>query len=117
MIKEKDPSPCLTCRRVADPQSCDNKCCMLWRKWFLRRWALIHNYRKAERRSSTAPVPAQSGKTIQTKGCLQADPCAQCLCPKDLCTVPCQARRVWEEGKKEGFYELENRSSGKASPL
>ena len=32
-------SPCKTCTRVKDPTNCENKTCLPWRKWFLRKWA------------------------------------------------------------------------------
>lgn len=40
----KSSSPCLTCTRVKDPDSCENKNCKLWKAWFLRRWAGIYRF-------------------------------------------------------------------------
>ena len=34
-------SPCAACRRVEKPEQCDNKDCMLWRRWFVARWEQI----------------------------------------------------------------------------
>ena len=31
-------SPCTYCCRVADPKNCDNKKCVPWQKWFMKRW-------------------------------------------------------------------------------
>ena len=31
-------SPCGYCTRVSDPRECENKNCMLWRKWYIDRW-------------------------------------------------------------------------------
>ncbi len=31
--------PCDHCTRVAWPEGCDNKQCVVWRKWFTERWA------------------------------------------------------------------------------
>lgn len=44
MNKTNTPSPCLTCKRVADPCDCENKQCKLWSQWFLGRWEQIHGY-------------------------------------------------------------------------
>lgn len=39
--------PCKGCKRVADPQRCENKRCAVWNKWFMQRWSMIHGwYRK-----------------------------------------------------------------------
>ena len=37
-------SPCKTCTRVKNPGDCENKCCGVWRNWYLRRWKLIHGF-------------------------------------------------------------------------
>ena len=31
-------NPCICCKRVAEPEKCDNKACALWRHWFTERW-------------------------------------------------------------------------------
>ena len=36
--------PCGKCTRVKDPKNCENKGCQVWRKWFLKRWSLIHQF-------------------------------------------------------------------------
>ena len=28
---------------------------------------------------------------------LDTDPCGRCLCPKDLCAVPCPAKHMWND--------------------
>ena len=33
--------PCTHCKRVAEPEKCDNKDCALWRHWFTERWEQI----------------------------------------------------------------------------
>ena len=43
--------PCLHCRKVAEPEKCDNKDCALWRHWFIEHWD--------ELRLSVAQVMAQ----------------------------------------------------------
>lgn len=30
--------PCKTCTLVPNPQKCDNINCVVWRKWFVRKW-------------------------------------------------------------------------------
>ena len=34
-------NPCIHCKRVAEPEKCDNKDCALWRHWFTERWDQI----------------------------------------------------------------------------
>ena len=59
----KDPSPCLTCHRVAVPANCENKRCNYWRRWFLRRWSLIHDYpRKNGACQNLCPSCGQCGQ-------------------------------------------------------
>ena len=41
-------SPCAVCRRVEKPEQCDNKDCMLWRRWFLERWEQLRRVYQAE---------------------------------------------------------------------
>lgn len=43
-------SPCAACRRVEKPEQCDNKDCMLWRRWFVARWEQM---RRAYQAAST----------------------------------------------------------------
>ena len=33
--------PCAYCKRVKDPEKCDNKNCAVWQKWFLRKWEAL----------------------------------------------------------------------------
>lgn len=109
MQTEKNPSPCLRCTRVADPRNCENKNCQLWRKWFLHRWAQIHNYpRQKMEQVKLEPVGVVLGgkhyaAPHQVQQYLSKDPCQDCLCPKDLCSTPCGVRRAWENAKREVF--------------
>ena len=109
MQAEKNPSPCLTCTRVADPRECENKNCMRWRKWFLGRWEQIHNYPRAKmEQAQLKPVGVSVGGTYyaaphQVQQYLQTDPCQKCYCDRNLCNVPCPVRRAWEDAKKEVF--------------
>ena len=42
--KQTESSPCLICRRVKHPETCDNKKCPRWEAWFLGRWEQIHGF-------------------------------------------------------------------------
>lgn len=109
MTNEKYPSPCLSCTRVKDPRDCENKNCMLWRKWFLGRWELIHSYPAAMMaQAKMEPVGVPLGgrhyaAPHQVTAYLQKDPCQSCLCPKELCSSACRVKKSWEEAKKEVF--------------
>lgn len=71
-------SPCRGCSRVADPAACEDKSCLQWRRWFIDRWdAMRRQY------------PLQEHT--------DCDPCAACLCPRELCNVPCDRKQEWEE--------------------
>lgn len=50
-LGEKMVNPCKSCT-IHDGQSCDNKLCSRWQKWFLYRWGMIHGYwqRQEEKR-------------------------------------------------------------------
>lgn len=37
-------SPCKGCTRVKNPGDCENKCCSVWRNWFLRQWKQINGF-------------------------------------------------------------------------
>ncbi len=41
---EKLQYPCKNCKRVCDPAACENKRCIPWQRWFLRRWRAINGY-------------------------------------------------------------------------
>lgn len=79
---KRSQSPCIGCRRVADPVNCENKNCALWRPWFISQWE----------RSCAVLRRAAAPSTLQEQA---SDPCGSCLCPKELCLTPCQRRLVW----------------------
>ena len=89
--KHNRQSPCLTCKRVSNPDKCENKLCQPWRRWFLTRWAEIHTYAHHE---------------IVSRN-LSKDPCDGCVCFGDACTVPCQTKRIWQEQNGGKIGELE----------
>lgn len=109
MKKEKNPSPCLTCTRVADPRNCENKNCQLWQRWFLQRWEQIHNYPRVKMETGKMePVGVPLGgrhyaAPNQVEQYLGNDPCDHCRCPKDLCSSPCRVKRAWANAKQEVF--------------
>lgn len=102
----KHHSPCLTCTRVLDPQVCENKECRPWRQWFIGRWALIYAYGQLNLMLSdpcaehNVEDKRNLNSTIRQSS---EDPCDGCVCPKDMCTVPCRAKRIWQEQKEDVF--------------
>ena len=73
-------SPCVRCKRVADPEKCDNKDCALWRHWFIARWDQLR---------------APFCKVMNIP--LEDDPCLRCPIPETCCVGTCKAKREWEE--------------------
>lgn len=68
-MNTKKPSPCLTCSRVKDPGSCENKRCNPWRLWFLDRWAQLQDqYKKSGLFPPEVPckdcAPSQTGREV-----------------------------------------------------
>lgn len=99
-------SPCLTCTRVEDPRNCENKKCQPWRNWFVARWDAIRSSARAEMEQTPQKVGVPlDGQTYaaphQVKKYLQEDPCDKCLCPKDLCRLPCRLKNNWEKARKD----------------
>ena len=98
-------SPCLTCKRVRDPQNCENKLCKEWRAWYIEKWeAMRSNVRKSIRHTpiTTHGVPLggrQYASPHRVQAFLERNPCDSCYCPKGMCTTPCQLKIVWEEKK------------------
>ena len=109
MTVSKKPSPCLFCKLVADPRACEDKSCKLWQEWFLQRWEMIHAYpRKHMEQAELKPVGVNIGGTYyaaphQVRRYRDTDPCESCVCPKELCSMPCPLKRAWEEACKEVF--------------
>lgn len=77
MSKYKE-SPCVGCRRTADPEGCDNKDCKQWQRWYIARW-----------------------DHLRQRFLRGQDPCESCPCPKELCLEDCQRRRQWLEERRE----------------
>ena len=99
-------NPCLICGRVRDPESCDNKNCIPWQQWFLRRWDYIHSY---IRRQKDGPAQTEGivigGVRYATphlvRDYLKKDPCDTCSCDSNLCPTPCRARQTWAKIQRE----------------
>lgn len=84
-MKHNSISPCLTCTRVQDPDSCENKRCGPWQQWFLRRWAHLQDqYRKA------GIYPPETPN----------DPCKGCDISAAACTDPCRRKRAWQASRE-----------------
>lgn len=100
-------SPCLNCRRVDKPAECENKNCKLWQRWFVEKW----NTLRAEPRLAAEHRPKEMEGVVvggvryalphRVRGYLEKDPCQGCLCPRDLCVIPCRAKRDWLQAKED----------------
>ena len=102
-------SPCLTCTRVADPRQCEDKRCKVWQQWFIGRW---DGLRSRVRLDMEQVKPEPEGVCIggrhyapphRVQGYLEKDPCQDCLCPRDLCLVPCRIKRAWLQAREDVF--------------
>lgn len=71
--------PCDNCKRVSNPEDCENKKCAPWQKWFTQRW-------DATRASLLNPKKEKK------------DPCIGCVCPAELCDSVCREKQAWEMG-------------------
>lgn len=96
-------SPCLKCTRVRDPQACENKLCKDWQAWFIDRWESMREYVREQMDETTTKeigVPLGGERYAhphRIREYWKEDPCQRCLCPKELCQVPCAARMAWAE--------------------
>ena len=98
-------SPCVNCSRVPDPDSCMDKNCLLWQRWFIARWdALRHRGWVVTDRTDPVGVPLGGrhyAAPHEVEAYFRNDPCESCLCPRELCDTPCRMKRGWEENRKE----------------
>ena len=94
-------SPCMSCTRVHNPAGCENKECKVWKSWFVESWDRMRvQPRLSMEQVPTTPLGVNIGGTYyalphRVKGYLQKDPCDGCLCPRDLCVLPCKIKRQW----------------------
>lgn len=100
-------SPCMRCTRVADPRQCENKNCRPWRQWFVEKWDTM---RAAPRLAAEHQPREIEGVCIggqryalphRVSSYLETDPCQGCLCPRDLCVIPCRIKRSWLKARQD----------------
>lgn len=100
-------SPCMRCVKVEDPTACNNKDCAAWRKWYISRWDdMRFSVRGGMERVKREPAGVCIGGNYysqphRVRGYLQKDPCKGCLCPKDLCVLPCAIKRSWLAARED----------------
>lgn len=98
-------SPCVHCKRVKDPKNCENKLCKDWQAWFIDRWETMREQVRKEMDTAQLTVCGiplggnQYAHPHRVREYLNADPCDQCPCPKDLCHSPCPVKNAWLEKK------------------
>lgn len=95
--------PCICCTRVSDPENCENKNCAVWQRWYIETW----NAMRAAPRLHLEYLPKETEGIViggvryalphRVNSYLQKDPCKGCLCPRDLCVIPCRVKRDWTQ--------------------
>lgn len=99
-------SPCMRCTRVPSPGDCENKGCRQWQQWYITKW---ENMRFSVRADMEKIKRAPEGVCIggsyysqphRVRSYLQKDPCDGCLCPRDICTLPCAMKRNWIKARQ-----------------
>lgn len=106
-IKNRKKSPCLTCTKVVDPQSCEIKQCGDWRAWFVTRWDTLtddickmKNNRYVE--SDTITVGGNKyAHPNHIRRFLQNKPCDSCDYTDGQCEFPCSTLVLWETMKEK----------------
>lgn len=100
-------SPCMRCTKVPDPEACENKSCQQWQRWFIGRWNAMRVVPRleVEKKPRIAEGVCIGGRYYalphRVDSYLQTDPCKGCLCPRDLCVVPCRIKRDWLRARQE----------------
>ena len=100
-------SPCLHCYMVADPQSCNDADCLVWRQWFASRWnAARQDVARQYRQRPLEEVGLLIGGSRyalphRRREFLAQDPCRDCCCPRSLCHGSCRLRYLWRRGREE----------------
>ena len=93
--------PCWNCTQVQDPANCDDSSCLRWQQWFAHTWDdMRHSLRVDMENRPKVPEGEVIGGVHyalphRVQDYLNADPCGNCLCPKDLCRIPCRMKRQW----------------------
>ena len=102
-------SPCLRCARVACPRDCEDKNCRAWRQWFVEKWDTLRVQPRLKiEKTKPEPEGVNIGGVVyalphRVTGYLEKDPCVGCLCPRDLCVVPCRVKRSWIKAREDVF--------------
>lgn len=100
-------SPCVRCTTVADPRQCENKDCRRWRQWYIENWNRLRVIPRLniEQQPRQAEGICIGGKYYalphRVDSYLHTDPCAKCLCPRDLCVLPCRIKRDWQAARND----------------
>ena len=100
-------SPCMSCTSVPDPRQCENKNCRRWQAWFVEKWDNLRlQPRLAQEHRPREPEGVNIGGQVyalphRVESYLHTDPCSSCLCPRDLCKLPCRLKRDWEQARKD----------------
>ena len=93
--------PCVYCKQVPNPLECENMHCRKWQEWFVSSWNDMRHRLRVDMESRPR-VP--EGEVIggvhyalphRVDDYLRTDPCEKCVCPRDLCRVPCRIKRDW----------------------
>lgn len=100
-------SPCMYCTSVPDPRQCENKDCGRWQSWFVGKWdALRLQVRLDREKQELVPAGVCIGGNYYSQPhrihtYLAKDPCDQCLCPRDVCSLPCKEKRAWLQARED----------------
>ena len=100
-------SPCMRCERVSDPRQCEDKNCAQWRKWFVEKWDAMRvqprlaQERRPREMEGTVIGGVRYALPHRVQDYLGKDPCEGCLCPRDLCVLPCRVKRDWLRAKED----------------
>lgn len=100
-------SPCMYCTQVPDPRACEDKGCPRWQAWFVEKWEDLRLQARLDReKAQLSPGGVCIGGNYysqphRVREYLAADPCEKCLCPKDVCLLPCKEKRAWLGHREE----------------
>lgn len=101
--------PCNRCNKVADPRQCENKECRQWQSWFIEKWNTMRVAPRLdiERRPREMEGVCIGGRYYamphRVNRYLHNDPCQTCMCPRDLCVIPCRVKRDWQAAREDIF--------------
>jgi len=93
--------PCISCTRVLDPENCENKNCRVWQRWYVETWDAMRREPRLQREQQPKETEGMVIGGVRyalphrVHDYLRNDPCQGCLCPRDLCVIPCRIKRDW----------------------